>query len=89
MFSYNREQAMGNDNNNLIPALMLKLGLDISGAMAWAACYHVEVQKKFLNGRTKVPSWGPSTDMLAKEYIDGIATWPRATYCWSLEIQRS
>lgn len=81
---------MGDDNNNLIPALMLELGLDISGAMAWAARYYVEVQKKFLNGLTKVPSqWEPSTNMLVKEYIDGIANWARATYCWSIEVQRS
>jgi hypothetical protein len=89
MFSYNREQAVGNDNNNLIPAVMLELGLDVSGAMIWAAHYYGEVQKKFLDGLAKVPSWGPSIDVLVKEYIDGIATWVRATYCWSFEVERS
>ncbi|KAJ8581301.1 terpenoid synthase [Rhizopogon salebrosus TDB-379] len=88
MFSYNREQAVGNDNNNLIPAVMLELGLDVSGAMIWAAHYYGEVQKKFLDGLAKVPSWGPSIDALVKEYIDGIATWVRATYCWSFEVER-
>ncbi|KAG1780020.1 terpenoid synthase [Suillus placidus] len=88
MISYNREQAMGDENHNLITTVMVELGLDRSGAMAWAAYYHAEVEKRFTNGLAKVPSWGPSTDVLVKEYLDGMATWARANHCWSYETQR-
>ncbi|KAG0703655.1 isoprenoid synthase domain-containing protein, partial [Suillus ampliporus] len=88
MVSYNREQATGNDNHSLITTVMSKLGLDRGGAMAWAAHYHAEVQKRFLDGLAKVPSWGPSIDALVKEYIDGIAIWARASSCWGYESQR-
>jgi hypothetical protein len=88
MISYNKEQATGEENHNLITILMVELGLDRSGAMAWAARYHAEVEKRFTDGLAKVPSWGPSTDVLVKEYLDGMATWARANHCWSYETQR-
>ncbi|KAG2346537.1 terpenoid synthase [Suillus weaverae] len=88
MASYNREQSTGDENHNLITAIMLELGLDRSGAMAWAARYHTEVEKRFIDGLEQVPSLGIScTDVLVK-YFDGIATWARANHCWSYEGQR-
>ncbi|KAG1730725.1 terpenoid synthase [Suillus occidentalis] len=78
----------GTGNHNLITILMVELGLDRSGAMAWAARYHTEVEKRFTDGLAKVPSWGHSADVLVKEYLDGMATRARANYCWSYETQR-
>ncbi|KAG1778943.1 isoprenoid synthase domain-containing protein [Suillus placidus] len=89
MVSYNKEQAAGSEDHNLISTVMLELGLDRGGAIAWAAHYHAELQKRFIDGLAKVPSWGPSVDVLVKEYLDGIAIWPRADTCWSYEGQRS
>ncbi|KAG1830869.1 terpenoid synthase [Suillus variegatus] len=73
MISYNKEQAIGNEGHNIISIIMFDLGLDVSGAMAWAAHYHTEVQKRFIDSLAKVPSWGPSVDVLVKEYLDGTA----------------
>ncbi|KAG1809646.1 isoprenoid synthase domain-containing protein [Suillus subaureus] len=88
MVSYNKEQAAGNENHNLISTAMLELGLDRGGAISWAAHYHAGLEKRFIDGLAKVPSWGPSVDVLVKEYLDGIANWPRANTCWSYEGQR-
>jgi hypothetical protein len=88
MASYNREQATGDENHNLITAIMLELSLDRSGAMAWAARYHAQVEMRFINGLAQVPSLGTCTDILVK-YFDGIANWVRANHCWSYETQRS
>ncbi|KAG1747555.1 isoprenoid synthase domain-containing protein [Suillus lakei] len=88
MMSYNKEQAIGTENHNLISTVMLELGLDIGSAMAWAAHFHAEVQKRFIDGLAKVPSWGPSIDVQVKEYLDGLANWPRANHCWCYETQR-
>jgi len=88
MASYNREQATGDENHNLITVVMLELGLDAGGAMAWAARYHTEVQKRFFDTLARVPSWGPSIDVLVKEYLDGIPRWARGNHCWSYESQR-
>ncbi|KAG1788383.1 terpenoid synthase [Suillus variegatus] len=87
--SYNREQATGDENHNLITAIMLELGLDRSGAMAWAARYHTQVEKRFIDGLAQVPSLEIRTDAPGLiEYLDGIAAWARANHCWSYESQR-
>ncbi|KAG1830863.1 terpenoid synthase [Suillus variegatus] len=88
MMSYNKEQAAGHESHNLINIVMLELNLDRGSAMAWAAHYHAEVQKRFIGGLAKVPSWGPSIDVLVKEYLIGIANWALANYSWSYETQR-
>ncbi|KAG2155762.1 terpenoid synthase [Suillus clintonianus] len=87
MISYNREQAAG-DDHNLISTVMLERGLDRGSAMAWAAHYHAELQKRFIDGLAKVPSWGPSVDALVKEYFDGTATFVRGNHSWCYESQR-
>lgn len=89
MVSYNREQATGDENHNLITVVMLERSLDLSSAMSWAACYHSEVQKKFIDALARVPSWGPSIDVLVKEYLHGTANWIQGYNCWSYESQRS
>ncbi|KAG2050379.1 terpenoid synthase [Suillus hirtellus] len=89
MMSYNKEQAAGNGFHNLISIIMLELDLDSGSAMAWAAHYHAEVQKRFIDGLAKVPSWGPSVDVLVKEYLNEEANWARANHSWSYESQRS
>ncbi|KAG1889676.1 terpenoid synthase [Suillus fuscotomentosus] len=88
MMSYNKEQAAGNAFHNLISIVMLELDLDRGSAMAWAAHYHTEVQKRFIDGLAKVPSWGPSIDVLVKEYLNGVANLARACHSWSYESQR-
>ncbi|KAG1793407.1 isoprenoid synthase domain-containing protein [Suillus plorans] len=88
MISYNKEQVVGNKAHSIISTIMFDLGLDVSGAMAWAAHYHTEVQKRFIDGLAKVPSWGPSIDVLVKEYLDKTAMWARGNHSWSYESQR-
>ncbi|KAG2343649.1 terpenoid synthase [Suillus weaverae] len=88
MISYNREQATGIDYNTLITVVMLEFGFDIGSAMGWAAAYHTKLEKRFTDGLAKIPSWGPSTDIVVKKYIDGLGNWVRASDCWSFDIQR-
>ena len=88
MASYNREQGTGDENHNLITVSMHELGLDRSGAMSWAAAYHSDIKAKFINGLSELPSWGSTLDSQVKEYLDGIANWVQANYCWSYESQR-
>ncbi|KAG1885910.1 terpenoid synthase [Suillus fuscotomentosus] len=88
MLLYNKEQASGIDHNSLITAVMLELGLDIGSAMGWAAAYHTKLEERFTNGFANIPSWGPSTDILVKEYLNGLGNWVRGHYCWSIEIER-
>ncbi|KAG2048853.1 terpenoid synthase [Suillus hirtellus] len=75
-------------DNDMTSIVMLELDFDRGSAMAWAAHYHTEVQNRFIDGLVKVPSWGPSVDVLVKEYLNGIANWARACHSWNFESQR-
>ncbi|KAG2115735.1 terpenoid synthase [Suillus discolor] len=88
MVSYNKEQSDGTDYNSLITVVMVEFGLDIGSAMGWAAAHHTKLKTRFINGLAKIPSWGPSTDILVKEYLDGLGICVRANYCWSSDNQR-
>ena len=67
---------------------MHQFNTDLDGAMRWAASYHTEIEKKFMDGLKRVPSWGPIIDPQIQQYIYGLAHWPRANDCWSFESAR-
>ena len=67
---------------------MHQMKLDLDGAMNWVADYHSELEKKFLDGLKKVPSWGEEIDLQVQQYLNGIAIWPRSNDCWRFESDR-
>jgi len=88
MASYNREQATGDENHNLITVVRRELGCSLDDAFAWAASYHAEIQKRFHAGMESLPSWGPRMDDEVRQYVEGMAFWVRGNYAWSYESQR-
>ncbi|CCM04069.1 uncharacterized protein FIBRA_06228 [Fibroporia radiculosa] len=86
--SYNKEQAHGDDQHNILTVIMHQYNYDIDKAMAWLADFHAEVETKFLDGLKRVPSWGPAIDRQVEEYLLGLANWPRCNDCWNFESGR-
>jgi len=86
--SYNREQATGNDGNNLLTVVMHQLNCDLDGAVQWAARYHSEVEARFMDGINRIPSWGIEIDKRINKYVQGLANFPRGHICWSFESNR-
>ncbi|TBU44824.1 terpenoid synthase [Dichomitus squalens] len=86
--SYNREQATGNDQHNIVTTVMRHLKLDLDAAVDWTASYHKQVERRFLDTLERVPSFGPAVDADLKRYITQIANFPRANYCWIFESGR-
>ncbi|EJC98835.1 terpenoid synthase [Fomitiporia mediterranea MF3/22] len=86
--SYNKEQATGDDSYNIVTVVMRELNLGLDEAIAWVANYHAEVQKRFLNGVQRVPSWGPEIDTHVQRYLNGLGNWARANACWHYESGR-
>ena len=85
MVSYNKEQAVGDDQQNIIVTAMNEFNVDLEGAMRWAADYHRAVQLKFLDDLQRVPSWGSDIDRQVGQYIRGLAIWARGNHCWGYE----
>ena len=67
---------------------MHQFNVDLEGAMQWVVEYHKEVERRFLDGLKRVPSWGPKIDAQMEEYIYGLANWPRCNDCWNFESGR-
>ncbi|KAG6825478.1 hypothetical protein H0H92_003608 [Tricholoma furcatifolium] len=86
--SYNKEQAVGDDRHNILTVAMRQFDIDFQGAMDWVVNYGKEVEMKFLDGLKRVPSWGPEIDQQMKQYLYGLANWPRANDSWNFESGR-
>lgn len=67
---------------------MHNMSTDFEGAMKWVVEYHSEVQRKFLDGLKRVPSWGRDMDRQVQQYLYGLANWPRCNDCWNFESGR-
>ena len=87
--SYNREQATGYENWNILSVAMHQFGLDLHHATEWVAQYHKEVEARFHAARARLPSFGTEVDAALQEYVDdALAGWPRGNDCWRFESER-
>ncbi|KAK6980733.1 terpene cyclase [Favolaschia claudopus] len=88
MFSYNKEQATGDDCHNILTIAMREFNIDLDGAMAWLYEHHAKVQAEFLAGLQEVPSFGLEIDEHVRDYIWSMGIWPRSNDSWSFECGR-
>ncbi|KAH9840951.1 isoprenoid synthase domain-containing protein [Rhodofomes roseus] len=86
--SYNKEQATGDDRQNILTVVMNHSGYNLDEALRWAADYHKDVEALFFDGLKRIPSFGPDVDQQLQEYIQAITMSPRAIYCWNFESGR-
>ncbi|KZT64788.1 terpenoid synthase [Daedalea quercina L-15889] len=86
--SYNKEQATGDDQHNILTIVMQQYGFTLDEALQWTANYHEDVEARFLDGMKKIPSFGPDVDPQLHEFIEAIALWPRTNDCWNFESGR-
>ena len=56
MYSYNVEQAKGDDRHNIVTIIMRQFNTDIHGAMQWIADYHDKLVDQF---HSRSDKWTP------------------------------
>jgi hypothetical protein len=88
ILSYNKEQAFGNHQFNILTVAMHEFNFDLDAAVAWAVEQHDERKAEFLELYSKLPSIGPETDRDLSEYVFGLANLVRANVCWTFEGRR-
>ncbi|KAJ7854637.1 isoprenoid synthase domain-containing protein [Mycena leptocephala] len=89
LMSYNKEQAVGRDQYNIITVLTQQDDtMDLEGATTWVSAYHHKLQADFRDGLRRMPSFGAERDAQVQEYLGHLANWPRAQDCWNFESQR-
>ncbi|KAI0284087.1 terpenoid synthase [Russula brevipes] len=87
--SYNKEQACGDDDHNIITILMHHNKTDIQGAIDWVHNYHKELEAKFMDiYENKIPKFGEPVDTELAQYVDGIGHWVRGIEQWYFESER-
>ncbi|KAG1886765.1 terpenoid synthase [Suillus subluteus] len=86
--SYNREQARGDDDHNIVTIVMHELDTDVNGAMLWVMDRSTKIEKKYFEAMAAIPKWGEPIDSQVREYCDGLGNCVRANYEWSFESER-
>ncbi|KAF8168816.1 terpenoid synthase [Mycena galopus ATCC 62051] len=87
--SYRKELAQGDDTHNIVTIIMHEETTDLGGAMDWVAARRKTLASQFLELYQKVPSFGSEDiDGQVREYVEGIANWPRANDSWIFESGR-
>ncbi|TFK47565.1 terpenoid synthase [Heliocybe sulcata] len=88
IYSYNVEQARGDDGHNIVSVVMVEQGFNLHEAMRWVESQYLDVVKQFLKAKERLPSWGASVDAQVSAYIYGLANWARAGDQWCFESER-
>ncbi|KZV89536.1 terpenoid synthase [Exidia glandulosa HHB12029] len=88
LYSYNVEQARGDDAHNILTIVRQQYRLDLDGALQWLEDYHGHLVTGFLDGRAALPSFGGECDVGVTQYVEGLGNWVRANESWSFESQR-
>lgn len=90
LYSYNKEQACGDEGHNLITVVMKERGLDVQEAFDWVGrCCDVLIEE-FGELYEDLPWFEDESDSAnreLREYVDGIGNWVRANDQWSFEVR--
>ncbi|CAL1702577.1 unnamed protein product [Somion occarium] len=88
IYSYNVEQARGDDTQNLVTIVMHEKNIDLPSSLAWIKEFHDSLVSTFLTKSKGIPSFGVAIDAEVAQYVEALGNWVRANDCWCFESQR-
>ncbi|KAG6888071.1 hypothetical protein C0992_009727 [Termitomyces sp. T32_za158] len=88
IYSYNVEQARGKGGHNLVAVLMKHKHFTLTETTGWISDYGSSIVHGFLNDLNRVPYFGEDYQADVERYLHGMASWVRASDCWSFESGR-
>ncbi|KAK3936289.1 isoprenoid synthase domain-containing protein [Diplogelasinospora grovesii] len=87
--SYNKEQASGDGDHNLITVIMKERpDMSVQEAVDWAGNLHAATVERFDKLYQEIPRWGGPVDLDVQRLVDGIARWESGNLHWSFESGR-
>jgi hypothetical protein len=87
IFSYVKEQARG-DTHNMLVVVMNQKDLTINEAIDYVAELCEKSMNRFVETRSKVPSWGEVIDKEVSIYLDGLQHWMSGVLDWYFVTER-
>ena len=82
------EQARGIAGNNIVTVLMHDKGIDLQTAVDLVGDHFKVLMARFVEAKTRLPSWGAATDETARKYVKAMEHWVTGNLEWSFETQR-
>ncbi|KIY46968.1 terpenoid synthase [Fistulina hepatica ATCC 64428] len=88
LFSYNVEQARGDEQLNMVYIFMYHHGKTLQEAIDCTAelCRHTV--HEFLKNKALLPSWGPEIDDMVRRYVIALEDWIVGSLNWSFLTER-
>ncbi|KAK4074993.1 uncharacterized protein Triagg1_4657 [Trichoderma aggressivum f. europaeum] len=88
ILSYNKEQAIGDDEHNIVTILMSQYNLDVQQAMDMAGDLADVKMNRFYFLYPQVPRYVGPVDLEIQTLVDGMAQCVSGVFHWSYESQR-
>ncbi|THU98276.1 terpenoid synthase [Dendrothele bispora CBS 962.96] len=89
IYSYNKEQAVGDDLHNIVSVIMIEKNFTVQQAMDHVERIYVGVREDFLRNYENLPAYDdPSLNNLVREYCWGMGQWVTTNIKWSFKSER-
>ena len=88
LLSYNKEQAVGDDEHNIVTIIMQQYDLNVQDAINMAGNLSCEKMGRFYMLYQQVPRWVGPVDLEVQRLLDGMAQCVSGVMHWSYESQR-
>lgn len=82
------EQAKGLDGNNVLTVIMQEKHVDLQTASDQVGERFQILMNKFVEGKEKIPSWGPAVDASVAAYVQAMEHWVIGNLVWSFKTPR-
>lgn len=86
--SYNKEQAIGDDEHNIVTVIMRQFGLDLQAAINEAGDMCAARVERFYKLYLGLPRWVGPVDLDVQKLVDGMGLCVGGVMHWSYESQR-
>jgi hypothetical protein len=88
LLSYNKEQAVGDDEHNIVTVIMKQFQVGVQQAIDKAGELSHEKMEKFCALYQHLPRWVGPVDLDVQKLVDGMAQCVSGVLHWSYESQR-
>ncbi|KAF5335276.1 hypothetical protein D9758_016241 [Tetrapyrgos nigripes] len=88
IYSYNKEQAAGDDLHNIVSVIMKEKNYTVQQAMDHVGSIYVGIRDDFLENYKNLPVYDEPVNSLVREYCWGTGQWVTTNIKWSFKGER-